>query len=236
MIELYPKTVSPPSPCPYFPDRICRMEFFYAHQLTDEEADEHLRGGWRCFGIQYFRPVCDCLDCIPMRVPVARFVPSKSQRRVLRKNTDVDVSVGPLRYSGRMLELYNEHSLMRFGKEPENAEEFIEKFYTPSGPSAQSEFRIGGRLVGAGFLNLSTEGVSSVYFIYGDGLADRSFGIFSMLAEIEFAKNAGFTFYYPGYWIKDHPRMSYKGVLNPKELLDRATGQWRDGAAVDETR
>lgn len=236
MIELYPKTVSQPSPCPYFPERVCRMEFFYAAQLTEEEADEHLLGGWRCFGFQYFRPACDCLDCIPIRVPVARFVPSKSQRRVLRKNADVDVSVGPLRYSDRMLEIYNEHSRVRFDKGPESSEEFIEKFYTPSGPSAQSEFRIGGKLVGAGFLNLSAAGISSVYFIYADGLLDRSFGIFSMLAEIEFAKNAGFAFYYPGYWIKEHPRMSYKGVLNPKEVRDRATGLWREETAVDDQR
>ena len=54
---------------------------------------------------------------------------------------------------------------------PDSGEEFISQFYTPSGPSAQSEFRIGRKLAGVGFLNLSQKGISSVYFVYRDGLA-----------------------------------------------------------------
>ena len=236
MIRLYPITVSQPMPCPYFPDRASRIEFFYAADLSREEADEHLSRGWRCFGLHYFRPVCDCLACVSMRVPVQRFTPSKSQRRVLKKNADVEVKVGQLRYSDEILAIYNEHSLTRFGKSPDSGEEFVSHFYTPSGPSAQSEFRIGGKLAGVGFLNLSEKGISSVYFVYRGGLEERSFGIFSMLAEIEFAKTAGLEFYYPGYWIKEHPRMNYKGSLRPKQLLDRATEQWNEEAAVDGLR
>ena len=228
MLRLYPTTVSQSTICPYFPDRPSRIEFFYAADLTKEEAEAHLSQGWRCFGLHYFRPVCDCLACVSIRVPVQKFISSKSQRRVLRKNTDVEVKTGPLRYSDEVLDIYNEHSMTRFGKERESEEEFIAHFYTTSGPSAQSEFRIGGKLAGVGFLNLSEKGISSVYFVYRSGLEARSFGIFSMLAEIGIAKREGLEFYYPGYWIKEHPKMNYKGSLRPKQLYDRDTGLWHD--------
>jgi arginine-tRNA-protein transferase len=234
MIELYPKTVSGAVPCPYFNGRESRMEFFLAAGLTAEEAEEHMASGWRCFGLQFFRPVCECLECVPIRIPVERFTPSKSQRRVLRKNADVDVTVGALRYSGEILDIYREHSKIRFGKEPESEESFIDQFYTPSGPSAQSEFRIGGKLVGAGFLNLSDQGISSVYFVYRTDLLERSFGIFSMLAEIEYAKMQGLTFYYPGYWIKENSHMNYKGAFRPRQAYDWTTGLWSEDAAVDD--
>ena len=234
MIELYPKTVTDAAPCPYFDGRKSRIEFFLAADLTPGESDEHMASGWRCFGLQYFRPVCDCLECVPIRIPVERFTPSKSQRRVLRKNADVDVAVGPLRYCDEILDIYREHSRNRFGKEPESEETFIDQFYTPSGPSAQSEFRIDGKLVGVGFLNLSDQGISSVYFVYRTELLDRSFGIFSMLAEIEVAKKQGYAFYYPGYWIKENAHMNYKGSFRPKQIYDWTTGLWNDEAVDDQ--
>ena len=226
MMMLYPKSFSQPSECPYIGGKSCRFEFFFAADLSPEELELHLSQGWRTFGLNYFRPVCGCTLCIPIRIPCGDFEPSKSQRRVMRKNADVEISVTNLRYTPEILEIYNEHSCVRFGKEPESEETFLEQFYTPSCPGAQSEFRIGGKLVGVGFLNISHRSISSVYFVYRDGLLDRSFGIFSMLAEIEFAKKYGFDFYYPGYWVKECGRMKYKGGFLPREVYDWETGIW----------
>lgn len=226
MIQLYPVSVSSPVPCPYIEGREASFEFFYAAELSAQEMDGYISTGWRCFGLQHFRPVCDCRECVSMRIPVADFVPSKSQRRILRKNADVELAIGPLRYSDAIFGIYKEHSLSRFKKEPGTEREFIEQFYTPSCPGAQSEFRIEGKLVGTGFLNISEKGLSSVYFVYRDGLLDRSFGIFSMLAEIEFARKEGFSFYYPGYWIRGNPRMNYKGTLRPKQIYHPDRGVW----------
>ena len=186
----------------------------------------YVSSGWRCFGLQHFRPVCDCRECLSIRIPVAEFKPSKSQRRILKKNTDVDISVGPLRYREEIFALYTEHSRSRFQKDPGTEQEFITQFYTPSCQGAQSEFRIGGKLAGVGFLNISEQGISSVYFVYRDGLLDRSFGIFSMLAEIEFAKQQGLSFYYPGYWVRENPRMNYKGTLRPRQIYHTDRGVW----------
>ncbi|MGL4369736.1 MAG: hypothetical protein ACRCUT_08720, partial [Spirochaetota bacterium] len=177
MIILNPKELSPESPCPYRDGISCRFEFFFAAQLSAEELEGYLCQGWRKFGLYYFRPVCECRECIPLRVPVKDFTPSKSQRRIIRKNSDIEFSISPLRFSQEIFDIYMEHSLVRFGKD-DTLESFMDHFYTRSCPCVQSEFRLNGKLIGAGFLDISSAGISSVYFVYRKEMLDRSFGIF----------------------------------------------------------
>ena len=228
MVILHPTETSGENPCPYIGGAVCRYEYFFATDLSAEELERFLCRGWRKFGFYYFRPACQCRECVPLRIPAADFSPSKSQRRILRKNSDIEFSISPLRNPAEVFDIYREHSLARFGKN-EDFGTFIDNFYNQSCPAAQSEFRCGGKLVGAGFLDISSQGVSSVYFVYRKEMLDRSFGIFSMMQEIGFARQEGLPFYYPGYWIKENPHMLYKASLRPHERFDRDTQMWSPG-------
>ena len=226
MIMLQDKDISPSAPCPYIEGNECRYEHFFAYELTPNELEELLALGWRKFGFYYFRPSCKCSECIPLRICVKDFVPSKSQRRIMRKNSDIRFRIAPLEYREEIFEIYQDHSKERFGRD-ESRETFIEHFYMPSCPAAQSEFYCGDRLVGVGFLDISSVGISSVYFIYRKEMLDRSFGIFSMMAEIECARALGKDFYYPGFYVKGNSHMAYKISLKPHERFDLKKGAWK---------
>ncbi|MGR8950571.1 MAG: arginyltransferase, partial [Gammaproteobacteria bacterium] len=48
--------------------------------------------GFRRSGAHVYRPRCPaCAACVPIRIPVDRFKPTRSQRRVINKNSDVVV-------------------------------------------------------------------------------------------------------------------------------------------------
>lgn len=214
-------------PCPYLPERRKQYEYFLAHRLTTAEVASCFESGWRKFGPYYFRPACpDCRECIPLRVPVADFAPSRSQRRVLRRNTGLRVDFGPLRFSERIYDLYRDHSGRRFARET-TLEEFFLHFYLPSCPVLQTEVYLGDDLAGVGFLDIGTNCLSSVYFSFDPRLAGRSLGIFSVLQEIEHARRLGLPYYYLGYYVPGCPTMDYKDHFRAREHFDWDSRQWQ---------
>jgi len=82
--------LAPPSQCGYLPDRDASLEYELVVDLTAAEYAERMLAGWRRFGRALFRPRCQgCRECQPIRVPVERFRPDRSQRRVRRANEGV---------------------------------------------------------------------------------------------------------------------------------------------------
>jgi leucyl-tRNA---protein transferase len=83
-----------------------------------------------------------------------------------------------------------------------------------------------GQPVAASFLDLGKEGVSSVYAIFDPAESRRSLGIFTLLKEIEFARERGYRFYYPGYACHEPSPYDYKKQFAGLEWFDWE-GNWK---------
>lgn len=187
--------------------------------------------GFRRSGRVFYRPRCDgCHECRPIRVPVGRFAPSRSQRRVLRKNLDVTVSVGPPRSTNEKFRLYQAH-LERFpeGGMSRSREDFEEFLYSSPIDSLEMVYRVGRRVVCVGLVDVSADCLSSVYCYYDPRLAVRSLGVFSALHEIEHCRERGLAYWYVGFYVHECSRMNYKAQYRPFELLGD-DGVWREPA------
>ena len=57
-------------------------------------------------------------------------------------------------------------------------------------------------------------------------LAQRSLGTLLILDHISQVKLAGLSYVYLGYWVKDSPKMAYKGRFRPLEVQQGPLG-WR---------
>jgi len=231
MIILKEPELDKQSICPYLADKKKQFEYFFAHQLTGEEIARLLAEGWRKFGLYYFRPACpDCRGCVPLRIPVDTFRPSRSQRRSLRKNSSIEARFVVPVFNSRIYEIYLKHSRERFGDES-SPEDFIHSFYTPSCPSIQSEYYLEGKLIAAGFIDIGSDCLSSVYFVYDTDYSRLGLGTLSVLREIEYAKELGLKYYYLGYHVAGCDRMTYKGNFLPREDYDWASGLWETAEA-----
>jgi len=214
--------------CPYLAGRQARYEYFLATDVSGTELERLLETGWRKFGIYFFRPACpDCCSCVPLRVGVTNFAPSRSQRRVWRKAGEAGVTVQfcPLHYTERIFQIYADHSLKRFGQCADK-NDFLESFYNPSCPAVQSEYYIGDELVGIGFLDRGNSSLSSVYFVYDTNYSHLRLGTLSVLKEIAFAGEVGLQHYYLGYCVGENPSMSYKRHFRPHEQYDWNGQEW----------
>ncbi len=219
---------APPVACPYLPDKTFIQNYFFGLEADPPETSALLAAGWRHFGAFFFRPNCPgCRACWPVRLAASTLEFTPSQRRVWRRNEDVDFQAVPLEYKDEYFELYQDHSLHRFGKETDS-EEFRQGFFEPAVPTFLTEYRIEGELAALGFCDEAEDSLSSVYFVFGDKYADRSLGIYSILRECALAAELKKEWYYLGYWVQGNATMAYKGRFGPKQVRNWSTGEWEE--------
>ena len=88
-------------------------------------------------------------------------------------------------------------------------------------------YRVAGRLVGVGVLDLCPGAASSVYFYFDPAESRRSLGVFSALCEIEECRRRGLEHWYIGFHVAGCGKMEYKARFRPHELLG-PDGIWRE--------
>lgn len=197
--------------------------------VLDPLAYHHLMDrGFRRSGHILYRPVCDdCRKCVPIRVPAAEFVPSKSQRRVLRRNADVKVRVGPPILTPEKHAVYRRYLQGQHQGSPqsEDMESLREFLFSSCVQSVEFEYRDGeGLLLGVSIADLCQYSLSSVYHFFDPQHARRSIGVFSALYEIQWCAQRRVPHYYLGYWVEGCRAMEYKNNYQPCELL--IDGEW----------
>ncbi|KAL2160005.1 hypothetical protein VTH06DRAFT_1660 [Thermothelomyces fergusii] len=87
-------------------------------------------------------------------------------------------------------------------------------------------YRIDGRLVAVGVLDLLPDCVSAVYFLYHESIHWLNPGKLSALREIALAREAGYRWWYPGYYVHSCAKMRYKTEYRPQYVLDPEDLQW----------
>lgn len=221
--------VTPEQPCAYLPGRRSRTRAFLAEQLPGELYRQFMDAGFRRSGQILYQPACrGCRACLPIRIPVDLFKPSRSHRRIWRRNADLQVrEVRPFP-SAEKFELYTRYQLQwHDGAMAGDREDFEQFLYQSPVPGIELEYRTSdGRLVGAGIADISSASLSSVYFYFEPTEARRSLGTFSILYEIELARRLGINHYYLGYWVAGCRRMEYKATFRPHEVL-QPDGLWQ---------
>lgn len=216
-------------PCPYLPDRSWRSLIVDAGPLFSRPVHEFfLEQGFRRMGQFVYRPVCvACRECRPLRIDVTRFQPNRSQRRTSTRNSDVRVEIVEAEYNDERRDLLARYLDARH-EGPMTAQEgpMRQFMYDTPGDTVVMDYRIDGRLVGSGIVDILESVVSSIYFFFEPEESRRSLGIYSMLCEIELARHSGRRWFHPGFYISQCAAMNYKSLFRPCEVLGD-DGVWR---------
>lgn len=203
-----------------------------------EFYDELLSQGWRHFGENFFRyNVMEHegkLDYVlPLRIRVGDFELSKSQRRIFRKNTDISCEVRKLEFRSETQALFEAHRRRFTENVPESLAVFLGAD-TANFPLTCMELhcRIEGRLVAASFFDLGYHSISSIYGIFDPLFSERSLGVFTLLQELQWAKDHGFHYLYHGYSTVRPGIYEYKKRFSALEFYDWERDQWMDGSIL----
>jgi arginyl-tRNA--protein-N-Asp/Glu arginylyltransferase len=227
--------VTAPQPCPYLEGRMERKLFT---ALQGEHAgilnDTLSHQGFRRSQNVLYRPSCaDCSACLSARIRIADFVPSKSQRRALRRNAHL------VRRARAPWATEDQYNLFRTYLEDRHADggmadmdvfEFAAMIEETPIKSRVVEYSTPGRAGRPGTLaavcltDVLEDGVSMVYSFYDPEKRADSLGTYIILDHIEIAREAGLPYVYLGYWVPGSPKMDYKARFSALEIY--RAGRW----------
>lgn len=214
--------------CPYLQNRSWTTHAFRTELMPSSIYEELIDRGWRRSGDIFYRNACGgCAACIPLRIPAAEFKLSKSQRRVLRRNKDVRTTLLPAAYSRELYDLYRRYQDTRHPEDNETDTEDFKRFLCDSPvTTAVSLYRVDDRLIGAGWIDILPNSLSSVYFVFDPSERSRSLGSYSILQEVELCRRMGRAYYHLGFWVSGCHKMEYKSAFKPHEIL--RDGSWQE--------
>ncbi len=222
--------ITRPGACPYLPGRAERKVFTHLDSATGPGmVDAMTRAGFRRSQNVIYRPACEACDaCVSARVPARGFVPSRSQRRVLRRNEDVLVTEETAEATAEQFALLKRYLAERHRGGGMNDMNFGDYVAMIEGAWARSrifEYRLPGEgrakgpLIGAALTDLVSDGLSMVYSFFEPGMTRRSFGSYIILHHLRETLARGGSYVYLGYWVPGSPKMDYKARFRPLQIL-----------------
>jgi len=231
-IQLY---LTAPYPCSYLPGQEARSQVATpAFLINTPVYSELVRHGFRRSGTFTYRPRCnDCSQCIPARVVVAGFLPSRSQRRSWKQHGGLQISMHPLQDKPEYFELYRGYQQARHADgamnddDPEQYRNFLLQSHVDS---LLVEFREHDALRMVSIVDVLDDGLSAVYTFYDTSVPQASFGTFNVMWQIELCRKLGLPYLYLGYWIERSRKMAYKAKFQPLQGLQDGTWQAIDPA------
>ncbi len=212
----------PGTPCSYLPGRESTSEWVDPVILNQALYDRLIELGFRRSGNHVYRPAClGCRACVPVRIPVDRFRPSRRDRRCRRRNADLSSRFVDPQFTDEYFDLYTRYLAARHsggGMDDPDPEDFLEFLSSDWSETRFLEIRApDGSLMAVAVTDILDHGFSAVYTFFEPDEPSRGLGNFAILEQIRLAREQGLPWLYLGYWIGGSARMAYKARFLPQQ-------------------
>jgi arginyl-tRNA--protein-N-Asp/Glu arginylyltransferase len=213
--------ITHPNQCSYLADQQEQILVFMPEAPTSHiQYNALIAAGFRRSGLQIYRPHCPtCNACESIRLPVADFQPSKSQKRIWNRNQDLTIVVSkknkPAYYP--LYEAYINQRHYDGSMYPASQEQYQGFILNPWEQALYIEFRLKETLIAVAVTDHLPVSLSALYTFFAPNEEKRSLGTYAILQQIELAKSMQKTFLYLGYQIDSCQKMSYKQKFVPHE-------------------
>jgi leucyl-tRNA---protein transferase len=220
-----------PGHCPYLTGRVeQRIVTTWAGPESEDSLTFFTDLGFRRSQTFLYRPTCpQCNACVPVRIKVDEFQPSRRFRKVSARNADLQVACEPPIATEEHYELFQRYQQARHGEGSMAQMDRIDfgAMIEDAAPGTfLATFRYpDGRLAGVSLTDRLRTGLSGVYKFFDPEAGRRSLGTFIVLWHVARARELGLPFVYLGYWISGAKTMDYKVSFQPLERLEN--GRWR---------
>lgn len=219
--------LTPNQPCGYLAEQQERLAVLVledAQRPTIAHYQVLLEQGFRRSHNELYRPWCDaCQSCQSLRIDTHRFVPSRSQKRILKRNNDLILRIrthDEPALSEQQSQLFCEFIEQRHrdgSMYPPKPLEFAKWVHCDWLQPLWFEWYLDQRLIAVAAVDRLPRGLSAVYTFFAPDLEDRSLGTFAILEQLRIAREWQLPWLYLGYQIDDCKKMNYKTKFKPNE-------------------
>ncbi len=191
-----------------------------ANALHDQLS---MAGFRRSHGICYVPACPNCDACVAVRVVVDEFKPTKSLKRILKRNSDLIAEIVEPAATHEQYALFSEYQRSRHNGGDMAKMDFLDYQALIEDTPVNTlvvEFRYAsGTLAGVCLVDRLSDGLSAVYSFFDGTDADRSLGTYMILWMIDEAYGQELPYMYLGFWIDGCSNMSYKSRFKPLERV-----------------
>jgi arginine-tRNA-protein transferase len=230
--------VTAPQPCPYLDGRLERKLFTALQGDAAQKLNDSLsKQGFRRSQNVLYRPSCaECSACFSARIRVADFKPTRSHRRILKRNAHLTREATSPWATEDQFDLFRAYLDQRHaegGMADMDIFEFAAMIEETPIKSRVVEYAApppeGHRkrvLTAVCLTDLLDDGLSMVYSFYDPALEKDSLGTYIILDHVKIAREAGLPYVYLGYWVPGSAKMGYKARFPALEVY--RGGNWQD--------
>ncbi len=220
--------VTAPQDCPYLDNQVERKLFTALYGTNSRRLNNSLsKQGFRRSQNVLYRPSCaSCSACMSARISSRDFKPSKSQKRVLSKNSDIVRVVNPSLATDAQYDLFKQYISARHpdgGMSDMDAEDFAAMIEETNVESNLIEYYLkkNGKLelISFSLVDILDDGISMVYSVFNPYFKERSLGTYMIIDHNRLALEMSLDYVYLGYWVKGSSKMDYKRRFAPLELF-----------------
>lgn len=230
--------VTTPYACGYIAKNLSQSLIATPYSAVDADVYSTLiKQGFRRSGKFAYRPHCEnCNKCVPVRLVLDQFTPTRSQKRAAKQHADLTVNILPLSFHQAHFDLYKQYQALRHAEdilekdtdantsktEKEQYQEFICQSNVESVmiefKNAKNQIKI------VSIVDIIADGCSAVYTFYDATEAKASYGTFAIMWLANWAEGLKLAYLYLGYWIQESQKMAYKEKFTVQEKL--IDGEW----------
>lgn len=206
-------------------------------EISPGSYDRRLARGWFRTGSFLARASILCIEdtlreVVHIRLPLARHRPSKSRRRLIRRNRGrFRCEIGPARVDAARCDLYEQMKPRFVSPIARDLEPLVFGLEPRIFDTRECAVYDADELVAVSYFDVGRASFASMLGLHAPEYARFGLGIYTMLEEIDAARASGARFYYPGFIVPGLAGFDYKLSLGEVQFLG-TDGRWRRRARV----
>ncbi|MBL7858992.1 MAG: arginyl-tRNA--protein arginylyltransferase [Cyclobacteriaceae bacterium] len=204
-------------------------------QLAPHELDEYLARGWFRMGQTIFTTNFvhfndTFYSAIWLRLRLTEFESGSTQLKLFKRNARFRTEIKPATITSEKEELYA-HYKESLAFEPSAS--LMQLLYRGTNlPSVYNTYEVAvydqNHLIAIGYFDLGATAAEGITSVYHPDYKKYSLGKYLIYQKINYCKQLGLTYFYPGYFVPGYPYFDYKLSIgkNALEFLQLNSRQW----------
>ena len=224
-----PMRLSMRSGCPYITGKT-EQRIAVDIDFQPSVHDSLARAGFRRVENWVYKPACpNCTACLPWRVNVGQFRPSRNMARIISTNRDLTRRLADAQPTDQHYQLFKSYVTSRHD-DGQMARMDRDDFNSMISNSPIETMLIDyvdqdHQLVGSVLTDMQQDGMSAVYSFFDPAAAHRSLGTYMIIDLINCAVDLKLPWLYLGYYVDQSQKMRYKARFQPAEIF--RDGSWQ---------